>query len=60
MNLAPCLMHSKKTYLSYCYSVVIIFIIRTLGLVLHLDIQWVICHFSRSCKFRRNPQTPLS
>lgn len=40
MNLAQCLMHSKKIYLSYCYSVVIIFIVRAHSLVSHLDIQW--------------------
>lgn len=27
MNLACCMMHIKETYLSYCYSMIIIFII---------------------------------
>lgn len=60
MNLAQCLMHSEKIYLSYCYSAVIIFIIRVLGLVLHLDIQWVICNFQGIVDSVETHKPPLS
>lgn len=38
-------MHSKKIYLWYRYTVLIMFIIRALGLARPLDIWWIICNF---------------